>query len=395
MISPDRRLIKVTLDLTRSPLFADMAGILMMGKKEVVPHIPTACTNGRDEQYGEAFIASLDDKGLAFVVVHEGEHKMRRDLFTWSALAKINPHVANMAMDHVINLSILKRDPSGSVVQMPTRDGKPIGLADKRFANMTVKEVFYILLKEQEENGGGGGGDFPVLDDHDWDGAKELTKEELERLTKEVDQAIRQGQIIAQKMHGKGHGDMDRSLYDLLYPKVDWREALREFVSSTCAGRDYSSWRKPNRRYLAQDIIMPSLISERVESMLLAIDTSGSIGGPELSRFMSEVTSIADSVNPEKVDLVYWDARVAGHEVYPNASIKDMLSSTKPKGGGGTDPTCIPVYMQEHGIRPQCVVVLTDGYVGSWGDWDVPVLWCIVGNNNATAPVGQTIHVDN
>jgi hypothetical protein len=51
--------------------------------------------------------------------------------------------------------------------------------------------------------------------------------------------------------------------------------------------------------------------------------------------------------------------------------------------------------MQEHGLRPQCVVVLTDGYVGSWGNWDVPVLWCVVGNKNATAPVGQTIHVDN
>lgn len=393
-MTPERRLIKTTLDLTRSPLFADMSGILMMGGKYVVDDMPTACTDGRDEYYGRAFIDSLDDKELAYVVVHENYHKMYRDLFSWAALAKIDMRVANMAMDHVHNLSILRRDPSGSVVRMPMRDGKPIGLADQRFAKMDVKEVFYILLKEQEENGGAGAGG-EGFDEHDWAGAKKLTKEEVEKLSKEIDSAIRQGQIIAQKMHGKGHGDMDRSLYDLLYPKVDWREVLRQFVSSTCVGQDYSSWRKPNRRYLAQDIIFPSMVSERVESMLLAIDTSGSIGGPELSRFMSEVTSIAESVNPEKVDLLYWDARVAGHEVYPNASIKDMLSSTKPKGGGGTDPTCIPAYMQEHGLRPQCVVVLTDGYVGSWGNWDVPVLWCVVGNKNATAPVGQTIHVDN
>lgn len=394
-MTPDRRITKVTLDLTRSPLFADMAGILMMGKKQVDPDIPTACTDGRDERYGEAFVASLDNKELAFVVLHESYHKMNRDLHTWSALAKIDMRVANMAMDHVHNLSILKRDPGGSVVKMPMRNGKPIGLADPRFKDMDVKQVFYILLKEQEENGGGGGGDFPVLDDHDWDGAKELTKEEIEKLAKEVDNAIRQGQIIAQKLHGKGHGDMDRSLYELLYPKVNWRELLREFVSSTCAGMDFSSWRKPNRRYLAQDIIFPSMISERVESMLLAIDTSGSIGGPELSRFMSEVTSIAESVNPEKVDLLYWDARVAGHEVYPNASIKDMLASTRPRGGGGTQVSCVSNYMQEHGLRPQCVVVLTDGYLGSdWGQWNAPVLWCVVGNKNATAPVGQTIHVE-
>ena len=71
MMTPDRRLTKVTLDLTRSPLFADMAGILMMGRKTVSAHIPTACTDGRDEQYGEAFIDRLDNKELAFVVLHE------------------------------------------------------------------------------------------------------------------------------------------------------------------------------------------------------------------------------------------------------------------------------------------------------------------------------------
>jgi hypothetical protein len=41
------------------------------------------------------------------------------------------------------------------------------------------------------------------------------------------------------------------------------------------------------------------------------------------------------------------------------------------------------------------VVMLTDGYVfGSWGEWDCPVLWCIVGGNKAQPPVGAAIYVD-
>lgn len=396
-MQPARRLKKIVIDLMRDPLFADLSGILMMGKKEVVDYIPTACTNGRDELYGEAFMGKLDDKGLAFVIVHEALHKAGRHLHTWEKLARENLMLANAAMDYWVNLTIIKRDPNGAMVAMPKLDGKEIGLYDRRFDNMNIKQIYDILKQEQEEKqqqgDGEGGGNSGGFDEHDWDGAKELSKEEIEQLAKEVDQALRQGQIAAAKMHGKGGGNMSRDLDDLLNPKVDWRQLLREFVTAVCNGRDYSSWRKPNRRFLSEDIIMPSLVSERVGHMVIGIDTSGSIGGPELTQFLTEVMAVAEQVNPDKVDLIYWDARVAGHEVYNNATLATLINSTKPKGGGGTDPTCVPKYLDKHGIKPECVIMLTDGYVGSWGEWDVPVLWAICGGNKCTAPVGKTVHV--
>lgn len=401
-MQPARRLKKIVIDLMRDPLFADLSGILMMGKKEVVDYIPTACTNGRDELYGEAFINKLDDKGLGFVIVHEALHKAGRHLHTWEKLHKENPMLANCAMDYWVNLTIIKRDPTGSIVAMPKLDGKEIGLYDRRFNGMNIKQIYDTLKREQEERGGGGGnagndgndGGSGGFDEHDWEGAKKLSKEELDKLAKEVDQALRQGQIAAQKMHGKGGGNALRDLDDLLNPKVDWRQVLRDFVSAVCSGRDYSSWRKPNRRFLSQDIIMPSLVSERVGHMVVGIDTSGSIGGPELARFLTEVMAVAEQVNPDKVDLIYWDAEVAGHEVYNSGTLSTLINSTKPKGGGGTDPTCVPKYLDKHGIKPECVIMLTDGYVGSWGDWDVPVLWAICGGNKTTAPVGKTVHIE-
>lgn len=398
-MEPARRLKKIVIALMRDPLFADLSGILMMGKKEVVDYIPTACTNGRDEMYGEQFIAQLDDKGLGFVIVHEALHKAGRHLHTWEKLHRENAMLANAAADYWVNLTIVKRDPTGAMVTMPKIGGKEIGLLDRRFDNMNIKQIYDTLKKEQEERGDQGGdqggqGGSGGFDEHDWEGAKELTKEEVEKLAKEVDQAIRQGQIAAAKMHGKNGGNTNRDLDELLNPKVDWRVLLREFVTATCAGRDYSSWRKPNRRFLSSDIIMPSLVSERVDHMVIGIDTSGSISGPELTQFLSEVVAIAEHVNPDKVDLIYWDARVAGHEVYNSGTLATLVNSTKPKGGGGTDPTCVPAYLDKHGIKPECVIMLTDGYIGGWGEWDVPVLWAICGGNKCIAPVGKTVHIE-
>jgi predicted metal-dependent peptidase len=396
-LTPERKLKKVVIDLMRDPLFADMSGIFMLGTKRIDDNCPTAATNGRDEVYGRKFVDSLDLKELAFVVVHESYHKMLRQLTTWTKLFKEDPKLTNQAADYVVNLAIVTRDPGENIVKMPKKDGKAIGLLDKRFAGLNTKQVFDILKEEQKDGGGSGGGSGQGgegFDEHDWEGAGEMTPEEQEQLIKEVDQAIRQGQITASKMHGKGGGNLDRELMELLNPKVDWRQLLREFVTAVCNGRDFSSWRKPNRRFLSQDIIMPSLVSERVGHMVIGIDTSGSIGGPELAQFLSEVKEIAEKVNPDKVDLIYWDAQVAGHEVYNSATLSTLVDSTKPKGGGGTDPTCVPAYLDKHGIKPECVVMLTDGYLPAWGDWDVPILWCICGGNKVVAPIGKTVHVE-
>jgi predicted metal-dependent peptidase len=338
----------------------------------------------------------LDDKELAFVVLHETLHKAYRHMTTWKRLHDEDHRLANLACDYVINLQLRDMDKDELLLAMPKRpDGKPLGAIDERFRGMNAKQVFDILKEEQGEGGGGGGsGDGEGFDEHDWEGAKALSEEEKKQLEKEVDQAIRQGIIAEQKVVGKGGGRMGRDLADLVEPKVDWREVLREFVKATCNAKDTSSWRRVNRRYLSSDIYMPSLIGERVGHLVIGIDASGSVGNAELAEFLSEVQSIAKDVHPDKVDLIYWDGEVAGHEEYSASQVDSIIDSTKPAGGGGTDPTCVMEYMKEKAIKPEAIIMLTDGYIGNWGDeWNAPILWTIVGNNRNYAPVGKTIHV--
>lgn len=415
----ERKVQKAKISLMRNSKFALLQGIMMVGKTSVVEDIPTACTNGRDEQYGREFADELDDKELAFVVAHENGHKMYRHLTTWKKLHDEDARLANSACDYVINLMLRDLDRDGAVIQMPRykssskyigqtgahggkiKAGDIMGLIDERFRGMNSKQVFDILKEEQEESGrgkggegeggeGGGGG----LDDHDWEGAKEMSAEDKKELEREIDQAIRQG-IMAQKRAGVGAGGMDRELMELMEPKVNWREVLREFVKAMCSAKDASSWRKVSRRYLGLGIYMPSLIGEKVGHLVVAIDTSGSIGGPELAEFLSEVKGIAEEVNPQQVDLIYWDSKVAAHEVYEGAQVADIINSTKAKGGGGTAPSCVSEYLKEQNIVPECIIVLTDGYVGTdWGsDWTAPIMWAITGGGTMVAEHGKTIHI--
>ena len=393
----ERRVKKAKITLMRKPEFALWSGIMMVGKTEVRDGFPSAATNGRDEIYGTEFVDGLTDKELMFVVLHENLHKAFRHLIIWKKLHDQDARLANMACDYVINLILHNTDPNEQTIAIPRKDGEIYGLLDTKYKGLNTKQVFDLLKQEQDEGSDGqqksdGLSGLDGFDEHDWEGAQELTQEEVKELEREVDQALRQGQMTAQKLAGKGAGNMHRELGDLLEPQVDWREVLREFVNATCNAKDASSWRRINRRYLSMDMYMPSLIGERVGHIVVGVDTSGSIGQHEISVFLSEVKAIAETVNPEKVDLIYWDHEVAGHEEYDSATLTTLEDSTKPRGGGGTDPTCVHSYMQDKNIDPDCIIMLTDGFIHNWGnEWAKPILWVITSDH--TAPVGKSVNI--
>ena len=400
-LEAERRVQKCTLDVLTHTKYRSMAGVLMMGTTRVEDDpkkCPTAYTNGLDKTYGRAAVMRWSEPEMRFVVLHEALHVALRHLITWLYLFKENPSLANKACDLVINLLLVLSDDNEGFIKMPKE-----GLLDLKYKGMDSGKVYRLLKKAKEDEeakgkgsgkgkAGDGDGEPDGFDEHGWEEAKERSVEATKGLDQQVGEALQQGNVLI----GKMGGDLSRAIGEVMAPKVDWVEEMREFVLSLCMGKELSTWRRPNRRTIDSGVYMPSTYSESVGRIGIGMDTSGSIGGVVISKFISEVIGIAKLVTPELIDLMYWDTRVAAHEKYGPGQYDLIASSTKPKGGGGTAPSGVTAYMREKKMRPQCMIMLTDGHVGSdWGgQWPCPVLWVIAGNKRATAGTGKTIHIN-
>lgn len=133
-----------------------------------------------------------------------------------------------------------------------------------------------------------------------------------------------------QRLHQKNRGQLPAGLLreiDTLYqPELDWKTLLWRFVSKTPC--DYSGY---DRRFLHQKLYLEQLESESL-TLIVAIDTSGSIEKQELSQFISELSAILNAYPFIEATLFYVDAEVYGP--YP---IDTNFELPAIRGDGGTD----------------------------------------------------------
>ena len=419
-LTAEQRLDKAVVDIMDKLRYVALAGVLMIGEKRVKDNVPTACTNGRDEYYGRAFVDKLNDAELRFLVLHESYHKLYRHLKTWHHLWVKDAQIANMAMDEVINNQIVDENKDDGFATMTGELTK--GCCDEKYRGWDTAQVFNDLYnkhrQQSQDQGDGGNGDgkssgssggggtpsssssgsgtgdneLPQpIDDHDWEGAQALTADEERELERDIDEAIRQGAMIAGKM-GSG---VNESIAELLKPQVDWKQVMRDFITSTCAGKDSSTYNRPNRRFIGAGVYMPSGISETVDCVTFDNDASGSnIGQREQSVVLTEGKSAIDLVKPDVVHVTYWDTKITRHEKYEGDDVLNFAESTRCVGGGGTNVECVPEFYRNKSIKPSASIVMTDGYLGgSWGVWNHPVLWVIIDNPTCKPPFGKCVHV--
>jgi predicted metal-dependent peptidase len=383
------RIKKAHIDIMQHKKFCSYAGILACGSVEVTKDIPTAATDGWNVVYNPEFIEThaKTQEELRFLVLHEATHKAYRHLSVWQSLNEENPKKANIAADHFVNLALTDMDAGEGFIKMLDVGVVP----DEQYRGMSVKQIFDLLEEDEGGEEGGEGGE-EGFDEHEWGKAKDQGKEIQEGRAKEIERAIRQGEIMRRKLAGKGANNADGAFGDILNPKIDWRKVLREFIQEVCQGRDEASWRRPNRRYLAEDIYMPSMLGVTMTELVIGFDTSGScFGGAEMTRFVSEIKTIIEDVKPSKTHVIYWDTEIAGHQIFEEGQF--AIQDLKPKGGGGTDGAVLFDYLRAERIRPQAIIQFSDGYVGDWGTSDCPTMWALT-SSNIRSPYGTTIYLE-
>ena len=383
------RIKKAHIAIMRHKQFCAYSGVLACGKVTVTDKIPTACTDGWNVDYNPAFVDGLNDQELRLVVLHEATHKAYRHLHVWAPLWKEDGRLANIAADHFVNLSLMDTDNGGEFLAMPKIGIQP----EPKYRGWSVSRIFDDLKKNPPppSSGGGGDGDGDGVDGHEWGEASQGDPAEEAKQAGELQRAMRQGEIVRRKMQGLGSGNSSGVFGDLLTPKVDWRKVLRDFITETCAGRDESSWRRPNRRFLSEDIYMPTMVGTTLSELVIGFDTSGScFGGDEMTRFVSEIASIIGDIKPSKCRILYWDTKVTGEQVFEDGTF--AVHTLKPQGGGGTDGSVLFDYLRENRINPTAIVQFSDGYVGSFGCSDWPTLWAMT--SDIKSPYGTTIRLD-
>ena len=380
-ITPEERLEKIHVSLMRDKRTALFSGIMLMGKSEVVDDCPTARTDGLNKFYGREFIEGLTDQELRALVWHENGHVALKHILRFKPLMeKGQGQLVNIACDYVVNDMIVSTDDE-SFVKLPKG-----GLYESKYHDWSVNDILKDLQKMQEENPEQlqrQVGEGETLDEHDYENAEGGdTKESVEKLERLIEEGMRQGQILA----GKLGGDIPRSITDMLAPKVDWKDVLRDFIQSSMRGKDELTWRKFNKRHLANDIYLPSTEDESVGELVVALDVSGSIGGEVLNSFASELSSICVSTQPDKVRVLWWDTKVSSEQVFTVKDYEHIKTLLKATGGGGTAPECIDKYLIDKNIKAEALIVLTDGafdkpiwkssmpslWVCTWSDKNIP-----------------------
>jgi predicted metal-dependent peptidase len=185
---------------------------------------------------------------------------------------------------------------------------------------------------------------------------------------------------------------MSEQITAALYPKIDWRAVMRDFLVEKTSGKDESSWRMYNRRYVSQGVYLPTNEDDNPGEIGIGIDTSGSVSGELLSAFLAEVVSMCKSTNPSRVRIMFWDTDVEREQII-EGDMSRMTETFNTTGGGGTRAGCVSDYVKEKGYKFDALIMFTDGYVEHDIRWEIPTptLWVIDGNQEFKAPADGRI----
>jgi predicted metal-dependent peptidase len=347
----------------------------------------TISTDGTCIIYNRAFMEGTDTKYWPFLLTHESihvafEHGARRgarDPDTWNIAADI---WTNYIIEQTQKYALHPKSHRNDVL-----------------AATNSVELIYKALKDMQKDKGEDKGDDPGAGPANAPGnsgvggfpGADIQPSPMLDIAEAKAQSDKAHRLLAQATtaahladeYGDLPGDLRREIDGSLAPKLSWQEILRRFVSEKInAG---TTWTKRNRRFT--DIYMPSHQSLGIRSLLVAVDTSGSISKATLAQFMGELNAIREDTKPALTTVLACDARIKSVQEFD--AYEDIVF--KGLGGGGTNFAPVWDFVQTMAEKPAAIIYFTDG-MGHWGkEPQTPVLWALT--RPASPPFGQSVFV--
>jgi len=395
----DDKIIRARVQmLYHMPFFGTLA--VRLKKIAADAWLETMATDGMYLYYNHAFVDALEQNELVFVLAHEVEHIVYGHVGRTKDLG-LQPKLANIAQDYVINDDLIE----ANVGKFPTTVP---GLHDVKYRGWSSEQVYDDLLKKQKTMSED---EFQkmiedllgqLLDEHlgvgDKDdesseptaaGPAQLSKGDREQMQNELKQEIVRAAQGAQA--DTLPAGIDRIVQQFTAPKIDWRGMLQTHLNSIIPA-DYS-FMKMSRNSWYNDAIFPGVITEKQLELSVALDMSGSIGDKEVGEFLSEIKGIMDQYPNYKIQVMCFDTKIYNDQTFLSDN-NDNICTYRPKGGGGTDASCIFEHLKEQSIQPSKLVIFTDGYVSNFGDSNYcDTVWVIKGSK-VVPPFGSHAYFD-
>lgn len=352
------------------PFFASLLLSLPMTEDN---NIKTMATDGKSLRYNDAFMSSLSVSEVKFVLCHEVLHCVFMHMFR---RGNKNAGKYNIAADYVINDILTKEAKTGT---MPK--GCLLNSALVQQGGGTTEGVYALLPdSDNDKKPGDIGAAMDDVQDAGQDDAS-TSQAEAEMRVKVIQAAN------AAKAYGQLSKGIEKLVLEATKTRTDWRAILKCFLSERA--KIDLSYSKPKRRWLGDDIYLPSLIGEQMGPIAIAIDCSGSISKDILDLFASEIKSICSEATPREVHLMYFDTAILKHDSFTS----NETIETRHIEGGGTAFSPVFSFIESQGIEPCACVFLTDLECYDFGkEPTYPVMWASI-RDNMKAPFGEIVFI--
>lgn len=388
---------KVSIRLIQtSPFYASL--LTQMRKiectGELAKRIPTeavAVENGRINFYfNPKFLETLTVDEAVAVLTHECNHVVLGHLVRMRDEYKENSSLANIAQDMNANRNIPKL-PKGactttSITEEFAKKGIKLNLKEDDTSENYYKELNKHSDKMEMQQDGEGNMEIVVKDSKGKEiGRVKVTticnnkdkqsqgdaNGEIPELAKEViRQAIKEAADAHKKARGHLPSEIEEAIEEWLKPPViSWRTLLKRFLAASIKSGSKRSWKRPNRRF---GEMQKGKLSDRMVSVTIAIDTSGSVSDEDFKSFISEMRAI-QSCYKGTMTVIECDAQI--QKTYKLSKYKKVQRNFK--GRGGTSFRPVFEYIKEKGVKTDLLVFFTD----LCGDQEqctkppYPVLW--------------------
>lgn len=356
--------------LRKMPFYGDVIAHIEFVKNK---NIPTAATNGKVIWYNPDFFSGINSGYRNFIIMHEFFHIMLRHGMR-NADGEKDAAIWNAACDIIINDMLIKMRYSfisnGISYQRPDK-----GIFADIKKNETAENL-YAKIKSDNETGNKNTGkliirkqyiadkmdikDICIYDNPSDIKIYDMRSDEIKLNDLAISELI--SRSASKNRASMGSYRIPSEMLALTRSKrLNWKKLLKDFLTQEIG--DETSYTTPERKYIHMDMILPghSLCEENVEEIWAFVDSSGSIEHPELEQFLTQLHRISREFKCV-FNICFWDVEV--NAVYKKILREDDIFKCIPKTSGGTDINCVYRWLHKNKVKPDVMLILTDGYFG-------------------------------